>query len=704
MAPVNRFKKITPEDLWDTKVFQTKTVHGFQSMKDGRHYTVLEDKKRIVKYRYSTGKRVSALFDVKQFKSDSITEIHSYTFSDDESKLLIAVNFKKLYRHSFFASFYILDLKKKTLQPLSDKKEQRRATFSPDGKKVAFVWKNNVYIKSIAGGQEVQVTRDGKRNRIINGAPDWVYEEEFGMPVCLIWSADSRRLAFYRFDESKVKEFDMSMYEGGYPGTYRYKYPRAGEKNAVVSVHVYDTRSRKTITVDTGKETDQYIPHIQWSKSTDVLLVIRLNRLQNKADFLLCDTRTGETECILTQTNERYVELLPGLTFLDDRKHFILLSEKDGWQHLCLYDLNGTCVRQLTKGSWNVTDFKGYDNKSGLLYFEASKVSPLQRHLYSIRLDGTGLKKRTPRKGMHRTVFSKGFRYFIDYYSGATSVPTVTLHDSSGKKIRVLEANADLKKTLRHYRVTDKSFFTFTTSEGIELNGWMILPPKFKPRKKYPVMMTVYGGPGSQTVTDSWQFGWERLLADKGYIIASVDGRGTGMRGEEFKKCTYLQLGNLETTDQIETAKHLGSLPYVDKKRIGMFGWSYGGFMSCNCIMRGANVFKTAVAVASVTHFRFYDTVYTERFMRTPQENPEGYNNYCPLAYVDKLKNTFLLVHGTADDNVHYQNSLELVDKLVQAKKQFEMHFIPNKAHGINGGNTHLHLFTRMMNFIMENL
>ncbi len=699
-----RYKKITPEDLWDKKIFQAKSVHGFTSMNDDRYYTVLEDKKRIVMYRYATGSKVRTVFDVSAIGDEKIDTIHTYQFSKDESKLLIAVNFKKLYRHTFFASYYVWDCAAKTCLPLSDKKHQRLAVFSPDASRVAFVWNNNIFIKDLSNGNEEQITRDGRKNRIINGAPDWVYEEEYGLLTGLAWSPDNQYLAFYRFDETHVREFDMSMYPGGYPEIYRYKYPRAGEKNATVTIHLYQVKSGKTSKLKTTVSEDHYIPRIKWTPDGKGICVIRQNRLQNKTEYLLFNPGDGESRCILTETDERYLELDNSLTFLKNSRQFIVRSERNGWWHLYLYAMDGTLVRHLTNGEWNVTSFKGCDEKRGLIYFESTQASPFQRHLYCSTLAGDTPRKLTRAHGMHNTVFNKGFSFFIDYHSNAGSVPTVILYDRTGKKVRELEANTALKTTLKQYRVTEKEFFSFTTPEKIELHGWMIKPPNFSVRKKYPVLFMIYGGPGSQTVTDAWQFGWERLLAQAGYICVSVDNRGTGMRGADFQKCTYGCLGQLETEDQISAARYLASLLFIDQKRIGVFGWSYGGFMACNCILHGADVFASAVAVASVTSYRYYDTVYTERYMNLPQNNPEGYDSHCPLAHADKLKGTFLLVHGTADDNVHFQNSIELVEKLVQAKKQFEMHFLPNKDHGISGGNTTLHLFTRMHTFVLENL
>ncbi|HOM71511.1 MAG TPA: S9 family peptidase, partial [Armatimonadota bacterium] len=450
--------------------------------------------------------------------------------------------------------------------------------------------------------------------------------------------------------------------------------------------------------------TDQYIPRIKWTKSDGVLSVLRLNRLQNKMEYLLANAADGTSKVMHTEENERYLDADDSLTFLADRKHFIILSERSGWRHIHLFDMNGKHIRQITSGSWDVIDYYGYSDEAGRVYYSAARPTPLNRTIFSIKLDGTDEQVLSETNGCSSASFSKGFKYYINSHSTANTPPQFTLHNSSGKLVRVLEDNSVLKETLKQYYIPKKEFFSFKTSEGIELNGWMMKPEGFDPKKKYPVLMTVYGGPNSQTVTDSWNLGWEHYVMQHGYIIASVDGRGTGSRGEEFRKCTYQQLGKYEVIDQIEAAKYLGTLPYVDATRIGIFGWSYGGFMACGCILRGADVFKAAVAVASVTNFRYYDTIYTERYMGLPQDNLDGYDQNAPLSHADKLTGKLLLVHGVTDDNVHYQNSLELCEALVKAGKHFEVHFLPNRDHGISGGNTHLHLFGRMTDFLCDNL
>ncbi|HYX08650.1 MAG TPA: S9 family peptidase [Bacteroidales bacterium] len=703
----NDYKEITLSDLYKNNEYSARSVSGLRSMNDGEHYSVLEAGKRIVKFSYATGKAVATLFDLSTLENQDIPYIFEYTFSKDEKKILVETHYEKIYRRSYKAEFYIWDIAEKTLTPLSENGKQQLAAFSPDGNKVAFVRDNNIFIKDLQDSTEKQITNDGKYNEIINGSCDWVYEEEFGFTRAFNWSPDGKKIAFYRFDESQVKTFNMTIYDDYlYPKNYTFKYPKAGEKNSVVQIKVYDLESGKFNNMDIGPETDQYIPRIKWSNDPSMLAIIRMNRLQNEIEILMGDASTGNTSVIYQETNKYYISEIDDqyLNFINDKNDFIIYSEKSGFKHFYLLDANGNVKRQITKGQWDVVDYLGYDVDSKLLYYTSTENSPLRRDVYAIKLNGRKKEKISVNEGTNDAVFSKTFKYYINYYSSATVPTMVTLHDASGKLVRVLEDNKDLMEKVKATGVPDKEFFTFTTSEGVSLNGWMIKPADFDPAKKYPVLMYVYGGPGSQTVTDSWSFGWYQLLAQKGYVIVSVDNRGTGFRGEEFKKMTYGELGHYETIDQIETAKYLGALDYVDSTRIGIFGWSYGGYMSTLCITKGADYFKTAIAVAPVTNWRFYDTVYTERYMGLPQDNPHGYDDNSPINYVDRLKGHYLLVHGTGDDNVHFQNTMVLTEKLVQANKQFEMQIYPDKDHGIRGGNTSLHLYTRMTDYLLKNL
>ncbi|HVA97447.1 MAG TPA: S9 family peptidase, partial [Bacteroidia bacterium] len=703
-------KDITLKDIWQKPTFYPEYVYGLRSMNDGSHYTSLDYSTKdvaIVKYDYATGKPIETVVKESQLiPKDSTKAIHidSYQFSEDEKKILIATATEHIYRHSTRETYYVWDIAQKKLSLLSTGAKQMFAQFSPDGNEVAFMRDNNLYIKNLTTDLETQVTTDGLFNNIINGGTDWVYEEEFGFARAFYWSPDSKKIAFYRFDESKVKEFSMNEYKNQlYPSEYKFKYPKAGETNSQVSIRVYDVASKKTLNVDIGavQDTDQYIPRVQWTMDPNTLSIVRMNRLQNKLELLFADASTGKSKVIYTETSKTYVDVNEEgntyCTFLKDKKHFILLSEKDGYNHIYLYNIDGTLVRQITHGNWDVLAFKGINENTNTLYYTSSEVSPTDIELYSIKLDGSDKKLLSP-IGTNDAEFSSNFKYYINDYSTANTPPFITLNNDKGKEIRVLESNEALKDTLADYALSKKQFFTLKDSAGVILNAWMIKPIDFDSTKKYPVLMNVYGGPGINTVNNEWggpDYLWHEMLAEKGYIIVSVDNRGTGGRGKAFKDCTYKELGKYETQDQIDAAKYLGTLAYVDKTRIGIWGWSYGGYMSSLCITKGADYFKTAIAVAPVTNWRYYDSVYTERYMQTPEENPDGYDKNSPINFVDKLRGHYLLIHGTADDNVHFQNTIEMIAALVNANKQFELAIYPDKNHGIYGGNTRLHLYTK---------
>ncbi len=706
----NTYKEITLDDLMKNYTFWAESVYGLRSMNDGVHYTTF-DETAIVKYSYATGNIVDTILETNDL---SIKGVSDYRFNDDETKIILETDVESIYRHSYTAKFYVWDIDTKKLLPVSDKDKQQLATLSPDGKKVAFVYKNNIYIKNLESGKETAVTTDGEKNKIINGAPDWVYEEEFGFNQAFYWSPDGKKIAYIRFDESKVKSFSMQMFAGQaprleqnalYPEIRTWKYPKTGEDNSVVSVHIYDVNTQKTIKADIGSETDIYIPRIRWTKNPNTLSIIRLNRLQNKLEILFADAQNGNTKLIYTDTNKYYIgeETLDNLKFTRDGKYFVISSERDGYRHIYLYTVEGKLVKQLTKGNWDVIDFIGYDEKGKICYYISSEESPVKRTLYSVNLKGKK-KKLSTQSGSNRAAFSKTYKYYINYFSNAQTPNYVTLHNAKGKLIRVLKDNSALKKKVEEYGGLHKEFFTFKTSEGVELYGYMIKPPDFDATKKYPVLMYQYSGPNSQTVIDRWSFGWDRLLAQKGYITVCVDGRGTGGRGEAFRKITYKQLGKYETIDQIEAAKYIGTLPYIDKNRIGIWGWSYGGFETLLALSKGKGVFKAGIAVAPVTNWRYYDNIYTERYMRTPQENPDGYDQNSPTTFAKDMNARLLLVHGMGDDNVHFQNSAEYSEALVQANKQFREFFYTNRNHGIYGGNTRMHLYTMMTEFILNNL
>jgi len=631
----------------------------------------------------------------------------SYVLSKDESKILLACNMTRQYRHSYLADYYVWDRDFETLAPLTLKGKVIAPHFSPDGSKISFVFKNNLYIKDFETGEEYAVTTDGEKNEIINGVADWVYEEEFIRVRYHDWSVDGKHLAYIKFNEKEVPEFTMQRYGSLYPENIKFKYPKAGEKNSTVSVHMYNVDSAINVNVGLSGSSDQYIPRIKWTKNHSKLAILRMNRHQNELEMLFADAHKGAVTSILVERNKRYIDINDHWMFLNDQKHFLWVSEMDGYKHVYLYDISGKLVRQITKGEFDVTDVYGYDSREQKLYYQSSEETALERYVYSIDIKGKNNKKLGEYIGWCSAKFNKTFDYFVHTHSDVSSPYRVTVNMSlDGSEVRVLEDNEGLKELLKDYRLSYPEFFKFKTSEQVELNGYMIKPTDFNPRKKYPVLMYVYGGPGSQMVKNQWnhQSLYHQYLANMGYIIACVDNRGTGGRGEEFKKSTYLNLGKYETIDQIEAAKYLANLSYVDKFRIGIWGWSYGGYMAALCMTKGADVFKAGIAVAPVSNWRYYDTIYTERYLRTPQENPEGYDENSPVNFVEKLKGNFMLVHGMADDNVHLQNSTALCTALVNENKDFDIAFYPDKAHGISGGITRLHLFTKMANYLKENL
>ncbi len=709
-------KTVTLEDLNKNETFLTKSVSGLESMNDGIHYTTLENNAtQIVKYAYATGKQVSVMMDLEKIEDCPIQNIEGYEMNNNESKILVYTNKKDIYRRSFTADFYVYDLKSKEIKPLAEGGKQQVATFSPDGYMVAFVKENNIYISNLRFGTVAPITNDGEINKIINGIPDWVYEEEFSYNKALEWSPNSAELAFVRFDESKVKEFSFPLYKGSnpaleeyalYPGEYMFKYPKAGETNSEVSVCVFNIKNRTTKTMTIKDTEEYYIPRIRWTHEDGMLGILKMNRLQNQFDLLIANTASTLTKNIFTDRNKYFVEetVLDNLTFLDDGKHFIYVGEMDGYNHIYLYTMAGMQVRQITKGKWDVMEFYGYDSQKKMLYYQAAQNSPLEREIYAVDLNGKKKYKLSENKGTNEAAFSNSFKYFINTYQNTTIPRQITLHNQDGKLIRTLEDNADFKNEIKEYQISPKEFFTFKTSEGIVLNGWMVKPLNFDPNKKYPVLMTQYSGPNSQEVTDSWEIGWEQYLAAEGYLVACVDPRGTGARGQEFRKSTYMQLGKLESDDQIEAAKYLGSLSYCDSERIAIWGWSYGGFISASCLSKGNGIFKLGIAVAPSTSWRYYDSVYTERYMRRPQENAKGYDENSPINMAENLTGRLFLIHGTADDNVHFQNTMEYVDQLVQAGKQFDMFVYPNRNHNIRGGNTRMHLYQMMSDYLKRNL
>ena len=701
--------EITLEDIFLNGKYRAQSLDDFKHLKDGEHFAMLDTSQNIIRIDYATGNNTETILSneklLKLIEKPDIS-IDDFQFSDDENLILISTETERLFRHSSVSNYYIYDIQKKSLTALSVNGKQRLATFSPDNKKIAFVRDNNIFIKDLIDNQEIQITKDGKRNKIINGAPDWVYEEEFALSKAFDWSSDGSELAYMRFDESNVKEFDLTFYGDLYPELFKYKYPKAGEDNSIVSVWIYDLNSQKSVKVDVGSNPDQYIPRIKWSKSVDDLSLVRLNRLQNKLEILFVNSSTGTAKVVVTEESKTYIDEDFDIRFLKDNR-FIRFSGKDGFRHLYLYDKNGNLINQVTKGEWEVRQLNGVDEKNNIVYYESNEPSGFVRATYSIHIDGTEKKLTSAENGYSIANFCSNFKYYISYHSDANTPATISINLNDGRTVRVLKENTKLKDFISTKEFVKKDFFKFTTSKGFELNGWIMKPENISKDEKHPVLLYVYGGPGSQSVMDVWggnDYVWYQMLCKKGYIIACVDGRSTGGRGEEFQKCNYEHLGTVEVEDQIETAKYLSTFSYVDKDRIGIWGWSYGGLMTTLCMTVGADYFKTGIAVAPVTNWKYYDNIYTERYMRTPKENPDGYEDGSPIKYANQLKGNLLIVHGSADDNVHCQNTMDFINALIKANKQFEMQIYPNRNHNISGGNTRYHLFKRITEYILKNL
>ncbi|MFZ4549151.1 MAG: S9 family peptidase [Bacteroidales bacterium] len=712
----NGTKQFEFDDFFKNYTFYSPGIRSLKSMKDGENYAASEGRgTKIAIHSYETGETVKTILDLSQLKNDSLKNFSDFSFDASETKILLLTDKESIYRRSFTAKYFVYDIEKQTITKVSENGKQQLATFSPDGSKVAFVRLNNLFYTDLQNGKETQITMDGKFNFVINGVPDWVYEEEFEFNKAFEWSPDGKYIAWVRFDESLVPQFSMTMFQGMepsldenslYPGVTTFKYPKAGDPNSVVSVHSYNIASGQKLSMDIGTETDNYIPRIRFTQDPNQLAIFRLNRLQNKLEILLATLSTGKTTTLLTETNKYFLDenYFDDVKFLDDKLHFTLRSERDGFAHIYLYDMQGKMVSQVTKGNFDVTAMNGIDVKNKLVYYTSAEPKPYQREVYCVKWDGSGKRKLSVSTGTNSIKFSEGFKYYTLTFSTAKTPSTTMLYNEKGKTVRVLDDNNTLNTKLKDYTFSYREFLDFNTSGNVNLNGWMLKPADFDLTKKYPVFMTQYSGPGSQSALDAWDLGWEEYLSQLGYIVVCVDGRGTGGRGEAFRKVTYLQLGKFETIDQIETAKYLGTLPFVDANRIGIWGWSFGGYISSSCMVKGDGVFKTGIAVAPVTNWRYYDNIYTERFMRTPQENPEGYDQNSPLNFAENLKGNFLVCHGTADDNVHAQNTYEFTERLVQANKQFEMQLYTNRNHGIYGGNTTYHLYTRMINYILEKL
>ena len=713
-------QKVTLRDIAQG-TYRAQGISGLKPMLDGEHYTqISSDHKRIVKYSFKTGEEVGTLFDVTTARDCDLKSFDDYILSPDEKLILIQTETKPIYRHSFTAVYYIYNVKNNKMEPLSNNGPQQVPLFSPDGNQIAFVRNNNIYlVKLLFGNSESQVTKDGEYNHVLNGIPDWVYEEEFSFNRAFDFSADSKMIAYVRFDESAVPMFSFPWYKGlapektsyaTYPGAYEYKYPKAGEVNSKVSVHTYDIKSHVTRKMDLQIDSDGYIPRIKFTSDPEKLAIMTLNRHQNRLDLYMANPRSGLCKVAIRDEAEQYIKESAYSNIKFYPEHIVMMSEKDGYNHLYLYTIAGNLVKQITKGQFEVTSFLGWDQKANVFYYASNEGSPLRTAIYKI--DGKGKKtKLSTRTGSNSAIFSTNQKYYINTFSNISTPTLITLNDNRGKELTTLLDNSKLKAQTAQLNMPQKEFFTFRTSSGVELNGWMMKPANFNANKKYPVILHQYSGPGSQQVIDRCGIGsfgdgglFEAYMCDKGYIMVCVDGRGTGGRGAAFEKCTYLQLGVKEAEDQVETARYLGTLPYIDGKRIGIWGWSFGGYNTLMSMSDGSGAFKAGVAIAAPSDWRFYDTVYTERFMRTPKENAEGYDAGSAIKRAPQLKGSLLLIHGTADDNVHYQNCAEYSEALVQAGIQFDMQVYTNRNHGIFGGKTREHLMNRVANFFIQNL
>jgi dipeptidyl-peptidase-4 len=714
--PIEEIQKIikqplTVESIWKNYEFSSKGFPGFNGMNDGEHFTKMnfdQGKFSITKHaflNYSGEGEVLVSEKDLLYKGVSI-QVDDYSFNADETKLLITTNAQSVYRRSYIADFYVLDLKTKKLTSLDENRAgSTLAEFSPDGTKIAYIHNNNIFVKDLISGKTNQITLDGVKNNIINGTTDWVYEEEFALTKGFDWSPDSKYISFLKFNESKVQEFQLAYYGKLYPEIYKYKYPKAGEDNSKVTAHVFNLSSKKTITLNLGEY--EYIPRLQWSNSSNQLVIQTLNRHQNHVKYQLADF-TGKSlvqKVIFEEKSDTYVDIDDNLIILKDGKSLLRTSEASGFMHIYQVGFDGT-NKQITQGNWDVIEFLGISDDNQTIFYTSAEKGAIYKGIYKINLNGSSKTPLSVETGYNRAEFSKGMKYFVKYHSDANTPNVVTLCDANGEELEILENNQRLLDRMNNYSLSKKEFMTIEGAAG-KLNAWMIKPMNFDPTKKYPVYINIYGGPGSNTVTDEFDgndYMYHQLLAQRGYIVFSVDPRGTMFRGAAFKKSTYMQLGKLELEDFIAAAKELGKMEFVDKTRIGIQGWSYGGYMTSLAMTKGADYFKMGIAVAPVTNWRFYDNIYTERFMRTPQENTAGYDDNSPINFANKIKGKYFLIHGSGDDNVHYQNSMEMISALTNANVQFDLFIYPNKDHGIYGGNTRNHLFNMLFNYTLENL
>ncbi len=719
VATMSAGGKLTLPDITSGK-FAAKTVNGINPIEGTDTYArISQDGERVVCCSFKTGKELSVLFDVKNTMGCKIDGFDDYVLSPDGKRMLIQTKTERIYRRSFKADFYIYNIESRRLDRLSDGDKQQIPTWSPDGQQVAFVRGGNIFlVKLLYDNAEIQVTKDGKFNEVINGLPDWVNEEEFSFNSALTFNADGTMICWLRYDESKVKTYSLEMYKGmkpakeeydTYPGFYSYKYPKAGEDNSTVSAWSYDIKSHKINRLQVPLDADGYMPRIKPTNDPMRIVVYTMNRHQDDLCLYAVNPRSTVAQLIIKEHVDKYVreEAVEGVKFVGDK--ILLPSDRSGYTKLYIYNMNGQLQRTIGDGNYDITSVYGYDPKTGDVYYQAAALGATDRQVYVTHKNGKTVRL-TDREGWNTAFFSGDFQYFVNTWSDYNTPYVFTTRTRDGKVINTIEDNKAVKQLVSDYGFCKREPFSFTTSEGVVLNGWMVKPKDFDANKKYPVIMHQYSGPGSQQVTNSWSAGsmgqggaFDSYLAQEGFIVVSVDGRGTGGRGSEFEKCTYLNLGNLESKDQVETALYVGSLPYVDKERIGIWGWSYGGFNTLMSMSEGRGVFRAGVAIAPPTNWKYYDSVYTERYMRTPKENPDGYATN-PIERAPKLHGALLICHGTADDNVHPQNTYEYSEALVQADKDFRELFYTNRNHSIFGGNTRNHLLRQVAQFFKTEL
>jgi dipeptidyl-peptidase 4 len=708
-------KQITLKDCFTDFRFYPAAISDFTFLKNGQQYSVLENSA----IRLRDIEKES--FDNLLFQIPADIQAVGYTLSENAEVALLHTAKEPVYRHSFLAQYFVLTNQKGKAIPIGGKDAVlQKCLLSPDGTKVAYVRQNNLFMQDLATEKITQITRDGKPNAIINGIPDWLYEEEFSEAEsdgfdALKWSPDAKRIAFLRFDETDVPEFTLTWYKNAlYPEQTSFKYPKVGSMNAQVTAHIYDLASARTKEIATGPKTDCYVPRITWTPDNQVV-AMRLNRHQDTLQVFICkpnfdqDVNILGSRVLITETDSAYVELAhcDYLTFLQNKEQFIWASERDGANHLYLYDMQGKLVRRLTEGKEEITAFYGVDEVNKKIYVQSSFL-PVMRMVWEMPLEKGEVRNLSPEmEGWHEATFAPGFNHFVLKMQSNQMPPVYTLRKRDGSVVRTLLDNAEVAKARKEYGMGEKEYFQIPINKKLKMNCWMIKPPDYTDKKKYPVIIDIYGGPGSQTVKfehDGYMEPWHQMMAQKGYLIVSIDNRGTGGRGRDYKKCTQLQLGKLETQDQIAAARHMGALPWVDKDRIGIWGWSYGGFLSTNAMLKSEGVYKMAIAVAPVTNWKWYDSGYTERFLHTYDENSKGFDENSPINYAEKLKGKYLLCHGTADDNVHWQHSVAMTDALIKAGKQFETYYYPNRNHGIYDDGATMHLFEKITDFILKNL